>query len=89
LWESLLAMTLDAGLEVCGPEGGEGLMWGVVLLAERGWMAEKSWVMVGWDGLIMGRWRLRDGGWWRYVRAAGLEWERNGVGEWTAVGGGG
>ena len=55
LWGSLLEETLDAGLEVSGPEGGEGVVRGVVLLAEEGWMAEKNWVRAGWDGLMIGR----------------------------------
>ena len=42
LWGSLLAETLDVGSEVSGPEGGEGVVRGVVLLAEEGWMAEKN-----------------------------------------------
>ena len=49
LWGALLAETLDAGLEVSDPEGGEGVVRGVVLLAE------KNWVMAGWDWLMMGR----------------------------------
>ena len=59
-------------------------------------MVEKNWVMLGWDGLTMGRWRLRDGGGRRSLRAAGREggerrgwglgsgWERRGgfMGSW-------
>ena len=47
LWGSLLAETLDVGSEVSGPKVGEGVVRGVVLLVEEGWMAEKNWVMAG------------------------------------------
>ena len=33
---------------------------------------EKNWVMVGWDGSVVLRVRLRNGGGWRRLRAAGL-----------------
>ena len=39
--------------------------------------AEKNWVMVGWDGSVVLRVRLRDGGGWRRLRAAGLGGERD------------
>ena len=51
MWGSLLAEAWDVGSEVSGPVGGEGM----VLLVEEGWMAEKNWVMVGWEGLMVGR----------------------------------
>jgi hypothetical protein len=47
LWGSLL--------EVSGPVGGEGVGQGMVLLVEEGWMAEKNWVMAGWEGLMVRR----------------------------------
>ena len=50
--------------------------------------AEKNCVMVGWDGSVVLRLRLRDGGGWRRWRAAGLGGERDVVGDWAAVGGG-
>ena len=51
--------------------------------------AEKSWVMMGWDGSAVLRLRLRDGGGWRrLLRAAGLGAGRDVVGDWAAVGGG-
>ena len=50
--------------------------------------AEKHWVMVGWDGSVVLRVRLRDGGGWRRLRAAGLGGERDVVGDEAAVGGG-
>ena len=50
--------------------------------------AEKNCVMVGWDGSVGLRLRLRDGGGWRRLRAAGLGEERDVVGDWAAVGGG-
>jgi len=55
LWGSLLTETVDGGAEVSGPEGGEGVVRGVVVLVERGWMAEKNWVMAGWEGLMVRR----------------------------------
>jgi hypothetical protein len=55
LWGSLLAETLDVGSEVGGPEGGEGVVRGVVELVERGWMAEKNWVMAGWEWSVVRR----------------------------------
>ena len=55
LWESLLAETLGVGSEVSGPEGGEGVGQGMVLLVEEGWMAEKNWVMAGWEGSVVRR----------------------------------
>jgi len=72
------------GSEVSGPVGGEGM----VLLVEGGWMAEKNWVMVGWEGLMVVRWRLRGGGCWQCMRAAGLGVERDVIGDGEAVGGG-
>ena len=48
-------MVLYTGWEVYGPEVGEGIRGGVVLLAEGEWTVEKNLVMVGWDGLMMGR----------------------------------
>ena len=44
--------------------------------------AEKNWVMIGWDGLAIGRLRLREGGGWRSLRAArlGEEWDPGGLG---------
>ena len=48
--------------------------------------AEKNWVMVGWDGSVVLRVRLRDGGGWRSLRAAGREGEMDVVGDWAAVG---
>ena len=48
--------------------------------------AEKNWVMMGWDGLAIGRLRLRDGGGWRSLRAAGLGEERDVIGDLTAGG---
>ena len=50
--------------------------------------AEKNCVMVGWDGSAVLRLRLRDGGRWRRLRAAGLGGERDVVGEGAAVEGG-
>ena len=50
--------------------------------------AEKNWVMVGWDGSVVLRVRLRDGGGWRRLRAAGLGGERDVVGDEAAGGGG-
>ena len=52
---TLLVETLGVGSEVSGPEGGEGVVRGVVLLAEEGWMAEKNWVMAGSEGLMVRR----------------------------------
>ena len=51
-------------------------------------MAEKHWVMVGWDRSVVLRVRLRDGGGWRRLRAAGLGGERDVVGDGAAGGGG-
>ena len=51
-------------------------------------MAEKNWVMMGWDGSAVVRLRLWDGGGWRWLRAAGLKEGRDVVGDWAAVGGG-
>ena len=70
LGESLLAIAVDGsgevdGSGVCGPDGGEGIVGGGALLGGGEWTAEKSWVMVGWDGLMTGRRRLREGGWWQ------------------------
>ena len=48
--------------------------------------AEKNWVMMGWDGSAGLRVRLRDGGGWRRLRAAGLVGERDVVGDGAAVG---
>ena len=45
-------------------------------------MAEKNCVMVGWDGSAVLRLRLRDGGGWWRLRAAGLG-ER---GTWLGIG---
>ena len=50
--------------------------------------AEKNWVMVGWDGSAVLRLRLRYGGGWRRLRAAGLGGERDVVGDWAAFEGG-
>jgi hypothetical protein len=50
--------------------------------------AEKNWVMMGWDGSVGLRVRLRDGGGWRRLRAAELGGERDVVGDGAAVGGG-
>ena len=50
--------------------------------------AERNCVMVGWDGSVVLRLRLRDGGGWRRWRAAGLGGEMGVVGDWAAVGGG-
>ena len=47
-------------------------------------MAEKNWVMMGWDGLAIERLRLRDGGGWRSLRAAGLGEEGVVFGDWAA-----
>ena len=55
LWGSLLTETVDGGAEVSGPVGGEGVGQGMVLFVEEGWMTEKNWVMVGWEGLRVGR----------------------------------
>ena len=55
LWGTLLVETLGVGSEVSGPEGGEGVMRGVVVLVEEGWMAEKNWVMAGWEGSVVRR----------------------------------
>ena len=55
LWGSLLAEAWDVGSEVSGPVGGEGVGQGMVLLVEEGWMAEKNWVMAGWEGLMVRR----------------------------------
>ena len=51
-------------------------------------MAEKNWVMMGWDGSVVLRVRLRDGGGWRRLRAAGPEGGKDVVGDGAAVGGG-
>ena len=48
-------MTLYTGWDVYGPEGGEGIRGGLVLLAEGEWTVENILVMVGWDELVMGR----------------------------------
>ena len=55
--------------------------------------AEKHWVMVGWDGSVVLRVRLRDGGGWRRLRAAGrgergpwLEMRQQGGEEWDPEG---
>ena len=53
LWGTLLVETLGVGLEVSGSEGGEGIVRGVVVLVEEGWMAEKNWVMAGWEGSLV------------------------------------
>jgi len=50
--------------------------------------AEKNWVMMGWDGSVGLRLRLRDGEGRRRLRAAGLGGERDVVGDGAAVGGG-
>ena len=49
--------------------------------------AERTCVMVGCDGSVVLRVRLRDGGGWRRLRAVGLEGERDVVGVWAADGG--
>ena len=49
-------------------------------------MAEKNWVMMAWDGLAIERLRLRDGGGWRSLRAAGLGEERDVFGDLAAGG---
>ena len=49
--------------------------------------AERNCVMVGWDGSVVLRLRLRDGGGWRRWRAARLGGEMDVVGDWAAVGG--
>ena len=43
--------------------------------------AEKNWGMMVWDRLAIVRLRLRDGGGWRWLRAAGLCEERDVVGD--------
>ena len=48
--------------------------------------AERNCVMVGWDGSVVLRLRLRDGGGWRRWRAARLGGEMDVVGDWAAVG---
>jgi len=55
LWGSLLAEAWDVGSEVSGPEGGEKVVRGVLVLVEEGWVAEKNWVMAGWEGLMVRR----------------------------------
>ena len=50
--------------------------------------AEKHGVMVGWDGSALVRLRLRDGGGWRWLRAAGRGEGRDVIGDWAAVEGG-
>ena len=45
-------------------------------------------MMMGWDGSVVLRVRLRDGGGWRRLRAAGLVGERDVVGDGAAGGGG-
>ena len=55
LWGSLLAETLDVGSEVSGPEGGEKVVRVVLVLVEEGWVAEKNWVMAGWEGSVWRR----------------------------------
>ena len=50
--------------------------------------AEKNCVMVGWDGSVVLRLRLRDGGGRRRWLAAGLVGEMGVMGDWAAVGGG-
>ena len=49
--------------------------------------AEKNWVLMDWDGSVVLRVRLRDGGGWRRLRAAGLGGERDVVRDGAAVGG--
>ena len=51
-------------------------------------MAGKNGVLMGWDGSGVSRVRLRDGGGWRRLRAAGLRGERDVVGDWAVLGGG-
>ena len=50
--------------------------------------AERNCVMVGWDGSVVLRVRLRAGGRWRRLRAARLGGERDVTGDWAAFGGG-
>ena len=50
--------------------------------------AEKNCVMEGWDGSVVLRLRLRDGGGWRRWRAAGQGEERDVIVDWAAVEGG-
>ena len=47
--------------------------------------AEKNWVMMGWNGSVGLRVRLRDGRGWRRLRAARLGGERDVVGDGAAV----
>ena len=35
--------------------GPGGVVRGVVVLVEEGWMAEKNWVMAGWEGSVVRR----------------------------------